>query len=187
MLLLASGSPRRRELLELAGFTPSTVSPDIDESVIDGEDPVTYVRRVALTKATSVDRPSNTWVLAADTTVTFDGLIVGKPVDREDAARMLQLLSGRTHQTMTGVAICDPDGTTTAFVVTTQVTFTELTDAAIAWYLDTGEPFGKAGSYAIQGAGGSLISSITGSYSNVVGLPLVEVVAALPSHLRHHR
>ncbi len=184
MLLLASGSPRRRELLELAGFSPSTVSPDVDESVRPGEDPLSYVKRIALTKLSSVNRPPDTWVLAADTTVTSDGLILGKPLDRADGFRMLQLLSGRSHHTMTAVAICSPTGKTTSFTVTTKVTFADLSGDNINWYLDTGEPFDKAGSYAIQGSGGSFVISIDGSYSNVVGLPMAEVAAALPAQLR---
>ena len=184
MLLLASGSPRRRELLELGGFSPSTVSPDVDESVRPEEDPLSYVQRMALTKVSSVDRPPNSWILAADTTVVCDGLILGKPLDRADGFRMLRLLSGRSHHTMTAVAICNPTGATTSFTVTTKVTFVDLSDDNINWYLDTGEPFDKAGSYAIQGSGGSFITSIDGSYSNVVGLPMAEVVAALPAQLR---
>jgi len=184
MLLLASGSPRRRELLELAGFTPSTVSPNVDESVRPDEEPLSYVQRIALSKVSSVDRPPGSWILAADTTVTCDGQILGKPLDRADGFRMLRLLSGRAHQTMTAVAICDPTGETTSFTVTTKVTFADLSDDNINWYLDTGEPFDKAGSYAIQGSGGSFITSIDGSYSNVVGLPMAEVVAALPAQLR---
>lgn len=180
-LVLASASPRRRHLLEQVGLVPEVVPADIDESPEPGEDPVQYVCRLANDKARWVakHRPGAV-VLAADTTVDLDGRILAKPVDRDDARQMLSALSARTHRVHTGVAVhCDTDRRD--LVVTTLVQFVPVTPAMLEWYLDTGEPFDKAGAYALQGAGGVLVERVQGSVSNVVGLPLAPTVALLES------
>jgi septum formation protein len=174
-LVLASGSPRRRELLSQLGLTFSVVAPDIDETPRPGERAVDLVRRLAVEKAAAVDGDP---VLAADTTVEVDGEILGKPLDAEDARRMLRRLSGRSHKVHTGVAVRGGDLLATD-VATTIVTFVALTPSVLQWYVDTGEPFDKAGAYAIQGTGGVLVEGIRGSVSNVVGLPLTSVAKLL--------
>ncbi|MGD9755822.1 MAG: nucleoside triphosphate pyrophosphatase [Acidimicrobiia bacterium] len=178
MLILASASPRRRALLE--PFCSFEVRPaDLDESVLPGEDARRYVERLARDKARAVGaHRAPPVVLAADTTVALDGEIFAKPDDAAHAARMLAALSGRTHEVHTGVAVARAEGSE-SFVVTTEVTFAALTEAMIHWYVGTGEPLDKAGAYAIQGAGGAFVAAIAGSFSNVVGLPLVETLAAL--------
>ena len=178
-IVLASASPRRRELLApivLGTGRQHVVRPgDIDESVIAGEDPVNYVRRLSLDKAAAVTAAADELVIAADTTVDVDGEIFGKPVDGDDARAMLGRLSGRAHHVHTGVTVLYGDGAATA-VETTLVTFATLGPTDIEWYLATGEPFDKAGAYAIQGAGGAFVTSVQGSVSNVVGLPLTTLV-----------
>jgi septum formation protein len=182
-LVLASGSPRRRELLALLGLPFDVVPPDVDESVRHGEAPARLVRRLALDKAQAVGAidgqdVADVIVLAADTIVELAGEILGKPADTDDARRMLRALSGQTHRVHTGVAV-RRDGETACEVVTTSVTMATMLDAAIEWYLATGEPADKAGAYAIQGAGGAFVAAIEGSVSNVVGLPLTTVVELL--------
>jgi septum formation protein len=170
-IVLASASPRRHQLLTQIGVTFTVSVPDIDETPFEGEDPVDYVARLAVAKAMAVEAASDEMVIAADTTVDLDGRILGKPVDDTDAADMLRGLSNRTHQTHTGVAVRLGD-TVFSEVCSTSVRFVDLDEAAITWYLATGEAKGKAGAYAIQGAAAALISGIDGSVSNVVGLPL---------------
>jgi septum formation protein len=170
-VVLASASPRRLELLVRLGISVQVRLPDIDETPIDGEDPVAYVRRLAIAKAGAVDAEGDELVIAADTTVDVAGQILEKPLDAAEARSMLRRLSGRTHLVHTGVAVRRGDEVL-AEVGTTSVTFAVLDEAMIDWYLATGEPFGKAGAYAIQGAGGVLVRRIDGSVSNVVGLPL---------------
>ncbi|MDE2422014.1 MAG: septum formation inhibitor Maf [Gammaproteobacteria bacterium] len=179
-VVLASTSPRRKELLEQIGVQFTTTAIDIDESVITGETPSEYVVRLAREKAlTAVSNFSEqTVIIAADTTVTIDGHILGKPVNREDAFAMWELLSGRTHQVMTGVAVAFLGQVQTA-IVQTDVEFLSLTHEQMQNYWDSGEPIGKAGGYAIQGLGAVFVPRIQGSYSNVVGLPLVETVALI--------
>ena len=179
--VLASGSPRRRELLEQLGLTFSVVPADIDESVRPGEDPRVYVRRLSREKAWAVSVGSDAVVIAADTTVDVDGAIIGKPIDGHDARSMLARLSDRTHRVHTGVSVRRGDAVATG-VATTEVTFTALSASMIDWYVATGEPLGKAGAYAIQGAGGVLVASVNGSVSNVIGLPtavLVDLAASI--------
>jgi septum formation protein len=176
-LVLASGSPRRRELLSLLGMSFEVVPVDVDESVRRGESPVDLVRRLAIEKAGAIALPAVV-VLAADTTVDVAGEILGKPVDADDAQRMLRSLSGRTHLVHTAVAV-RRGARIEHEVVTTVVTMAPMTDASIEWYLATGEPMDKAGAYAIQGAGGAFVIGIEGSASNVVGLPLTTVVELL--------
>lgn len=174
-IVLASGSPRRRELLAQLGLQLTIVSPDVDESPLAGEAPVPYVRRLAIAKAHAVAAAPDVVVVAADTTVDLDGEILAKPADADDARRMLRRLSGATHQVHTGVALRLGERTV-AETVTTSVTFAVLSDAVVDWYVGTGEPMDKAGAYAVQGAGGALVERVDGSVSNVVGLPLHAVV-----------
>lgn len=174
-VVLASASPRRSDLLSTLGVPFVVLPADIDESELDGEDPVAYVHRLAIAKAEAVCalasvRPDDI-VIAADTTVDVDGQILAKPLDVDDARRMLGLLSGRAHNVHTGVAVRHR-ARGEAEVATTVVTMATIDDERMRWYLDTGEPFDKAGAYAIQGAGSLLVERIDGSVSNVVGLPL---------------
>ncbi|MGI9053974.1 MAG: Maf family protein [Ilumatobacteraceae bacterium] len=177
-LILASGSPRRRQLLTQLGVPFEVVVADIDETPQPGERPLDLVRRLALAKARAVDGEP---VLAADTIVDCDGEVFGQPRDVEDATRMLRRLAGRTHRVHTGVAL-RVAGAEQVAVVTTLVTMVPITPGALEWYLATGEPFDKAGAYAIQGAGAVLVEGIRGSVSNVVGLPLTTVADLLRRH-----
>jgi len=178
-LVLASRSPRRSELLAAAGYSFEVLAADIDESVRGGEDPAAYVERLALEKARAVLalRPESL-VLGADTTVTIDGLILGKPADELEATEMLRRLRGRVHDVYTGVALVDPSGGESA-VERTQVWFDAVTDEDISWYVSSGEPVDRAGAYAIQGLASRFIPRIEGSYSNVVGLPVALVSSIL--------
>jgi septum formation protein len=181
MLVLASASPRRRELLTQAAFTFEVRPAYIAEDPRPGEDPIAYVVRLAREKAETVYRQLNdltVTVLGADTTVTLDNLILGKPEDAVDAARMLRLLSGRTHRVITGVAVVSAARTEAAAEVTA-VKFLTLSDEEIAGYIATGEPMDKAGAYAIQGRAARWIPRIEGDYFNVVGLPLALVSTLL--------
>ena len=176
-LVLASASPRRRELLAQSGFAFRIEAADIPEDPLPGEDPIAYVTRLARGKAEAVrSRPANASavVLGADTTVVIEGQILGKPESAADAARMLRLLSGRTHQVITGVSVVSAAQTLTAAEVTA-VQFHSLSDEEIADYIATGEPMDKAGAYAIQGRAACWIPRIHGCYFNVVGLPLALV------------
>ena len=182
-LVLASNSPRRRELLAQAGFSFTVHPAEIPEDPHTGEDPLAYVLRLARAKAQAVfaaiDRQEeDRIVLGADTTVTIDNQILGKPADAADAARMLRLLSGRTHRVLTGVALRTASGIEVAAEMT-GVRFYTLSEAEIAAYVATGEPMDKAGAYAIQGRAARWIPRITGDYSNVVGLPLALVSTML--------
>jgi septum formation protein len=183
-LVLASASPRRRALLESIGLAFDVWPADVDECEIDGEDATTYVERIAAAKARAVvscthgPELEGVAVLAADTTVDVDGAILAKPVDDDDARRMLRLLSGRTHQVHTAVFGWTMDEERTA-LVTTHVTFARLSDQGIDWYLSMGEHLDKAGAYGMQGAGGALVHHIEGSPSNVIGLPLAETIGVL--------
>lgn len=179
-LVLASASPRRRELLARLGLHPLARPAHIDETAGHAESPDALVLRLAREKcAAGAERPvKDEVVLAADTIVTLEGRVFGKPRDRDDAADMLTRLSGRTHEVMTGIAVRrGPDEWTD--LVVTAVTFRSLSDAEVAWYLDTGEPTDKAGAYGLQGAGAVLVERIVGSDTNVIGLPLAETVALL--------
>jgi septum formation protein len=169
-LVLASGSPRRAELLSAAGFQFSVRVANVDETPVTGEPPVQYVGRLSAEKASAVAREGEI-VLGADTTVVVDDQILGKPLDREDAVRMLSLLSGRWHEVLTGLSIVSQPQVNTEIAVT-RVKFAEMSKDEIEWYATSGEPDDKAGAYAIQGLGSRFIERIEGSYSNVVGLPL---------------
>lgn len=180
MIVLASASPRRRELLQQVGVPFEVQVFEIDETPKLHESASDYVVRLALEKArvAVAQLPPDTVVIAADTTVTIDGRILGKPVDKTDAFNMWQRLSGRDHFVMTGVAVACND----QFLhrrVTTEVHFKRLTQTDMQQYWDSGEPIGKAGGYAIQGLGAAFIPKIHGSYSNVVGLPLFETLDLL--------
>lgn len=175
-VVLASASPRRRELLALVGI-PHTVSPaDIDESVRTGEQPSQHTERLALEKAAVVAaRYPEALVIAADTVVVLDGEIMGKPRSVNDAERMLRRLSGRTHTVVTGMA-CASNGRMASNVENVAVTFRDLSDADISEYVATGEPMDKAGSYGIQGYGATIVRRIDGDYFAVMGLSLVRLV-----------
>lgn len=174
-LILASASLRRAELLRAAGIAFEIVPAEIDERPLNGEAPAAYVERLAREKARAISsRDSEAEVLAADTTVVIDGLILGKPVDDAEAREMLARLSGRTHEVLTGVALIR-DGRMVSAVETTRVRFAPMSDADIDWYIASGEPRGKAGAYAIQGLASRFVDWIEGSYSNVVGLPVALV------------
>ncbi len=187
-LVLASASPRRRELLSQLGLAFEVAAADLDETPLDSEAPHAYVLRLAREKAQAVARTRpGTWVLAADTTVVLEGDILGKPLDAADALATLTRLSGRTHEVLTGVALAGPGATgasagspfEAAEVVRTHVTFRSASAEELAWYVRTGEPLDKAGSYAVQGKGGFLVQALQGSPTNVIGLPLGETLALL--------
>jgi septum formation protein len=192
-LVLASASPRRSELLRSVGLAFEVVPADIDETVRPGETPSVYVARLSQEKAAAVAGrvDDRTVVLAADTTVDVDGRILEKPADDADARRMLHLLSGRTHLVHTGVTVLRSPQTgspgTATDVVETAVTFVELTDRTIDWYLSTGEHAGKAGAYGIQGAAGAFVERLDGSVTNVIGLPLAQSLALLDATIRNVR
>jgi septum formation protein len=178
-LVLASESPRRRELVEQLGLAPEVRPARTDESVLPGEDARTYAARVAREKARAVEGDV---VLAADTVVVLRGEVLGKPSDPEDARRMLRLLSGTRHEVLTAVCVRRNAGAPALeleVLVETAVRFAPLSPAAVDWYVATGEPLDKAGAYAIQGAGGAFVLDVSGSVSNVVGLPLAETTALL--------
>jgi septum formation protein len=180
-LVLASASPRRSELLTSAGFRFSVDAADVDESPFAGENPQTYVRRIARDKARAVAarcRESGAVVLAADTTVVADGEILAKPVNDLDAIRMLDRLAGRVHDVFTGVVVKSRDRELDE-VVQTRVRLLPITAEEIAWYVRSGEPMGKAGAYGIQGRAARYIDWIEGSWSNVVGLPVATVYRLL--------
>jgi septum formation protein len=181
-LILASASPRRAEILRSAGIPFSVLSSAVDETPIPGEGPHDMVRRLAAAKADLVAARAigPAIVIAADTIVALDGSILGKPRTTDDARQMLELLSGRTHSVITGVALVRlPDVERREFIETTQVHFGALSDGDITNYLASGEAFDKAGSYAIQGMAGRFIPRIDGCYFNVVGLPLARLCKEL--------
>jgi septum formation protein len=176
-LILASASPRRRELLGRFGIEFDIVPSGVPEVPHPGEDPALFACRAAIEKAMDVagKRPGR-WVLGADTVVVIDGRILGKPSDAAEARSMLRCLSGRVHHVLTGVVLIGPDGTVVAdLVAESSVEFRELADEEIATYAATGEPLDKAGAYAIQGGAGRFVRNVTGSYSNVIGLPVDDV------------
>ena len=181
---LASGSPRRRELLQQIGVSFRVVSTAVDETVLPGEAPAAYVERLAAAKADDGwDRSrdaAGTPVLAADTAVVLDGRILGKPSNREDAERMLRQLSGRTHEVLTAVALRTADGLQSR-ISRSEVTFRPLIAGEAQAYWETGEPADKAGAYAVQGRAAIFISDLRGSYSGVMGLPLFETAELLGS------
>jgi septum formation protein len=175
-VVLASASPRRRDLLARLGIDPDIRPARIDEAPHPGEGATDLVRRLASMKAAAIDAPPDALVVAADTEVVLDGQVLGKPADDAHATAMLAALSGRTHDVLTGVAVRCGDRAATD-VASTRVHVRPLDPAEIDWYVRTGEPMGKAGAYAIQGAGAAFIDGVDGSDTNVIGLPLALLVA----------
>lgn len=178
VLILASSSPRRMAILDSLGIAHTAQSADVDESPDAGESPSEMVVRLALAKARAIDAAPAALVLGADTAVVLGERIFGKPVDGEDAVRMLSELSGRTHQVMTGVAVRRDVAVWTAMSVT-DVRFREIDRDEARRYWQSGEPRGKAGAYAIQGRGGTFAEAIMGSFTGVVGLPAYETLQLL--------
>ena len=178
MLVLASQSPRRSEILRQAGIPFTVRAADVDESVRPGESPGAYVQRLAEAKAMAVAAAAEETVLGADTTVVIDGEILAKPADARDAHRMLARLSGRRHEVLTG--ICLRRGTqANCDIATTAVIFTPLSEREIAEYVASGEPMDKAGGYGIQGLASKFVERIEGDYFNVMGLPVALVYKKL--------
>jgi septum formation protein len=179
-LVLASASPRRAELLRTAGFDFEIAPADVNETQLTGEEPEAYAVRIANKKAATIaiERQSGFVVLAADTVVVARGRIMGKPVSRGDAELMLKTLSGTVHEVHTGVVL-HAHKREFSQIVTTRVRLLSLADDEIAWYIETGEPYGKAGAYAIQGLASRFVDWIEGSWSNVVGLPIATVYRML--------
>lgn len=180
-LILASQSPRRKELLEQAGLVFTVVPSGVDENEITVTEPAHYARYLAEAKAMDISEkfPDN-WVLGADTIVVSDGLVLGKPGNVDEARAMMKRLSGRQHIVYTGFCICCKNSRKKiSETVQTLVEFKVLSDGEMTWYVETPEPYDKAGGYAIQGLGAFLVKRIEGSYTSVVGLPVCEVIEAL--------
>jgi septum formation protein len=177
-LILASKSPRRRDLLNQAGLTFTVMPSTVDESAVPATSPQEHVRLLAEAKAGEVaQRFPASWVIGADTVVLIEKTVLGKPHTRTEARHMLEALSGKTHKVLTGYCICCKKARRSfSQTVETEVLFKPLTDREIDWYITTGEPFDKAGGYAAQGMGTFLIKRVEGSYTSVVGLPVCEVV-----------
>lgn len=178
MLVLASKSPRRQQILRDAGIPFVVRSADVPEQRRPNESPADYVRRLAEEKAFAVTILEGEVVLGADTVVVIDGLVLEKPIDASDAIRMLRLLSGREHEVITGICLRS-DGRKIVDAATTRVRFVPLTSEQIEAYVESGEPMDKAGAYAIQGLASKFIDHVEGSYSNVVGLPVALVYRLL--------
>jgi len=179
-LILASGSPRRAQLLEQMGVSFESISVDIDETPYLNEVPIEYVKRLATQKAQAVsleERKKKVLILGSDTAVVINGNILGKPVDKQHALEMLTMLSGKTHQVLTSVALLGLNEN--CLVSESKVTFKNLSDQEKEWYWMTGEPLGKAGGYAIQGKAAMFIEYLEGSFSAVMGLPLYETANLL--------
>jgi septum formation protein len=171
VLILASASPRRAAILTALGLSFRRVTPSVDESLLPGEAGAAAAERLARAKAASVMALDDLPVLAADTLVVCDGLVLGKPASPAEAARMLRTLSGRSHEVVTGVCLAH-GGTLSSAVETSVVTFAPMDEAQIGWYVATGEPLDKAGAYHVDGRGALFVSSVSGSPSNVAGLPV---------------
>jgi len=180
-LILASSSPRRKHLLEQAGLIFDVVSGNVDEKNMAADSPEDYARLLAEAKADVVARQyPNAHVIGADTIVVIEGMILGKPASKIEARDMLKRLSGRNHAVLTGYAVrCDRSAYHYSETIWTRVRFKSLTNSEIEWYLGTNEPYDKAGSYAIQGQGAFMVKQIVGSYTNVVGLPMSELIECL--------
>lgn len=177
-LILASGSPRRREMLEALGIKFEIITSNCDETFPEDVSIADAIKQVATRKAMAVKASEDDWVLAADTVVILGDKPLGKPTSTADAAAMLEALSGRTHRVLTAVAVAHK-GQLRSLAVTTEVNFRKLTKEQISWYVASKEPMDKAGGYAIQGLAAVFVDSIEGSYSNVVGLPLAETMDLL--------
>lgn len=175
-LILASQSPRRRELIARLGIPFISISSDADETVPETLTPAETVETLARRKAEAVAKPDPAdWVLGADTVVVSDGVILGKPADAAEAKAMLRSLSGRAHEVLTGMALISPTGKCTTAVETTRVVFTDLTEEEIEAYVASGEPMDKAGAYGYQSGACTFVDRIEGCYYNVVGLPLARL------------
>jgi septum formation protein len=171
-LILASGSPRRSEILSAVGWEFEKDVPEIDEAILNGESPEEYVLRLARSKAAAVaERHPGRMVLGADTTVVIDGEIIGKPVDMADAERMIRMLSGNWHDVLTGIAVA-ANGKTVDDIQRTRVKFAPMNDEEIRFLVEKGDPLDKAGAYAVQAQAALFIEGIEGDYWNVVGLPV---------------
>ncbi len=179
--ILASASPRRREMLRSVGLNFKIIPAHVNEAYLEGESPRQHVKRLSLEKALTVARKHpDTWVLGADTIVVIDGVILGKPVNRAQAKKMLQKLSGQEHRVFTGFTITRMESKNRVTgVVQSRVKFKNISPDEMSWYIDCDEPYDKAGGYAIQGKGAYFIQAIRGSYTNVIGLPLCEVLETL--------
>ncbi|MGA2525720.1 MAG: Maf family protein [Smithellaceae bacterium] len=179
--ILASASPRRQELLRSVGLKFKTIPGHVNEDYIKGESPQQHVRRLAQEKAQLIARKyPRTWVLGADTIVVIDGLILGKPKNKTQAKEMLKKLSGREHKVFTGFTVMQVASKIShSDVVQSAVKFKKISAAELDWYIACAEPYDKAGGYAVQGKGAYFIKSIRGSYTNVIGLPLCEVLETL--------
>ncbi len=185
-VILASGSPRRRALLDMVGISYEVCIPDIEENT-DKTVPSEIVKDLSLQKALSVaPKHPGQAVLAADTIVEIDGRILGKPKTEDEAFSMLKMLSGRTHSVYTGVALIFPDGSRDSFYSETRVTMFDNTDDLIRDYISTGEPMDKAGSYGIQGTGAYLVEKVDGDYGTIVGLPVSIVFRKLREYTLLH-
>jgi len=183
-LILASASPRRRELLAQTGIPFTVDASDVPEIPTAGESAATFAQRVARAKAVAVaQRHPDAFVVGADTVVVLDATLFGKPLDRADARRMLRALSGRAHHVLTAVALVEPGAGVHEVVVDSIVEFRQLTATEIEAYCATAEPYDKAGAYALQGAAGGFVTTVRGSRTNVIGLPLEEVTELLRRHL----
>ena len=174
-IILASGSPRRKELFSWLGLDFETKVPEVDESIRSGEEPGDYCSRISGDKAQSIHRSNRqALIVAADTIVVVHGKILGKPADASDALSQLRLLQGAMHEVYTGYTITHETRSITR-VIRTRVYFRPMSDGEITWYISTGEPMDKAGSYGLQGIGALFIESIEGSYTNVIGLPMSDL------------
>ncbi|MDI6726187.1 MAG: Maf family protein [Smithellaceae bacterium] len=182
-LILASASPRRIEMLKQLDLPLEVIPSGIDENGLDGEGPGEHVRRLAAQKAARVAREHpDAWVIGADTIVFIDGMILGKPDTPREAKAMLERLSGREHRVFTGYSVMKwATGREITGVVESTVIFREIPEDELAWYISSPEPYDKAGGYAVQGRGAFFIREIRGSYTNVMGLPLCEVIDSLKS------
>lgn len=190
LFILASASPRRQELLQSVGLNFKTIPARINEDYVEGESPSKHVRRLSFNKALVIaQKYRNSWVLGADTIVVIDGLILGKPGNKKEAEHMLKKLSGREHKVFTGFTIAhEASGIYRTQVTQSAVRFKKISSDEVKWYVTCDEPYDKAGGYAIQGKGAYFIQSIRGSYTNVIGLPLCEVLETLKEfHAIHFR
>lgn len=181
-LILASQSPRREALLKQAGLTFEILAANIDEQALAlTKDPGSYAQTLSQMKADHIGKSHpNAWIIGADTIVVVDNTVLGKPEDTVSATAMLKTLSNKSHSVFTGITVCNPyKQILVSKTVETRVVFKDLTDQEIQWYTATAEPYDKAGGYGIQGIGAFMVRQITGSYSNVVGLPMCEIIETL--------
>jgi septum formation protein len=181
LFILASASPRRREILQSVGLNFKIIPANVNEDYLTGESPRQHVKRLSFNKAMAVaEKYQKAWVLGADTIVVIDGMILGKPKNKVQAKNMLEKLSGRHHKVFTGVTISHMESAISKTqVIQSTVRFKTISPEEMKWYINCDEPYDKAGGYAIQGKGAYFIRSIRGSYTNVIGLPLCEVLETL--------